>query len=177
MKHVILSFSVVFTLLCAQRAIAQGGAYDFFNVGVGVSGWGIPIYAGADITVADNITVGAMVSAQRKVQRTGWLNNDLRWVHTIIGISGNANYHFLEPGDEFDVYAGANIGYYFWNTKLRETVPGFSGVYEGSGSGGFGVGLQVGGRYKLDNGIILHGEVGGGTVFSSGRIGVSFPLK
>lgn len=176
MKSIILSLGLAVCMLCSLNVSAQGGDYDFINVGVGFSGWGIPIYAGVDFTVADHITVGGMLSAQRKVQRSGFLNNDLRWVHTIIGVSGNANYHFLEPGDEFDVYAGANIGYYVWNTRLRESVPGFSGDYDGSGSGGFGVGFQVGGRYRLDNGIILHGEVGGGTVFSSGRIGVSFPL-
>jgi hypothetical protein len=176
MKSIILSLSLALAMLSSLNTSAQGGSYDYFNVGVGVSGWGIPIYAGVDFTVDKRITVGGMVSAQRKVQRSGFLNNDLRWVHTIIGISGNANYHFLEPGDEFDVYAGASIGYYVWSTRLRESVPGFNGVYEGDGSGGFGVGFQVGGRYKLDNGIILHGEFGGGTVFSSGRIGVSFPL-
>jgi hypothetical protein len=116
-----------------------------------------------------------MLSAQRKVERFGSLlgvtNN--RWIHTIIGLSANGNYHFFEPGDQFDVYAGANLGYYFWN--VRSTEAGV-GSYSGSGSGGFGLGLQLGGRYRLDNGITLHGEVGGGTVFSAARVGVSFPF-
>lgn len=176
MKSILLSLSVAVVMLISQSALAQGGDYDYFNVGIGVSGWGIPIYVGADFTVADNITVGGVLSAQRKTQRSGWSGNDIRWVHTIIGIGGNANYHFLEPDDQFDIYAGATVGYYIWNTRLRESVPGFNGIYEGGGSGGVGVGLQVGGRVKLDNGIVLHGEFGGGTVLSSGRIGLSFPF-
>ncbi len=169
----ILSFALA--MLGYSNAHAQGGDFDFLNVGVGVSGWGIPLYVGADLTVADQITVGAVLSAQRKVERWGaWLGNNQRWVHTIIGVGGNANYHFLQPGDEFDVYAGATVGYYFWNTRSSDSGIGLA--YAGGGSGGFGVGLQVGGRYFLDNGIVLHAEAGGGTVFSSARVGVSFPF-
>lgn len=156
----------------SASASAQGGAVDYINVGVGVSGWGIPIYVGVDKTVADKITVGGMLSAQRKTERLGTIGGSFRWVHTIIGVGANANYHFLEPTDEFDVYAGATLGYYFWNTRSTEagTI-----TYNGGGSGGLGIGLQVGGRYDLDK-VIIHGEIGGGTVLSSARVGVSFPF-
>ncbi|MCH2198783.1 MAG: hypothetical protein MK081_08355 [Flavobacteriales bacterium] len=169
---------LLFALLAFQsESQAQGGPYDYINVGVGVSGWGIPVFVGAAVTVAEQITVGAMFSGQRRAERFRSNQGTVRWVHTIIGLSANANYHFLEPGEEFDVYAGLSVGYYFWNTRLKESFDGFDGIYTGGGDGGVGLSLQAGGRYMLDNGIVLYGEIGGGTVLSSARIGVSFPLN
>lgn len=172
MKKLKTLLAIALVAGACSTASAQGGAFDYINVGVGVSGWGIPIYVGVDKTVADKITIGGVLSAQRKTERWGILGSDFRWVHTIIGVGANANYHFLEPTDEFDVYAGATLGYYFWNTRSTEAG---TATYAGGGAGGLGIGLQVGGRYDLEK-VIIHGEIGGGTVFSSARVGVSFPF-
>ena len=172
MKSLKTLFFALFIGGACATASAQGGAFDYINAGIGVSGWGSPIYVGVDKTVADKITVGGVLSAQRKTERWGLLGTNYRRVHTVIGIGANANYHFLEPTDEFDVYAGATLGYYIWNT--RSTEAGVA-TNSGDGLGGVGVGLQVGGRYDLDK-VIIHAEVGGGTVFSSARVGVSFPF-
>ncbi|MGF1566410.1 MAG: hypothetical protein ACFCUH_13660 [Flavobacteriales bacterium] len=172
MKKLKALFVSLFIAGVSTTASAQGGDFDYINVGVGVSGWGIPLYVGVDKTIADKITVGGVLSAQRKTERWGLLGSDFRWVHTIIGIGANANYHILEPTDEFDIYGGATLGYYFWNTRSTESG---AITYTGGGSGGFGLGLQVGGRYDIEK-VVVHAELGFGTVFSSARVGVSFPF-
>lgn len=172
-KFLFITLTALTMTMLSEDAHAQSN-FNYINAGIGVSGWGIPLYVGADYTVADQITVGGVLSAQRKVERLGWLTGTYNWVHTIIGIGINGNYHFLDPGDEFDVYAGLTAGYYIWNTTRRGDGPDIN--YSGSGAGGLGIAAQVGGRYRLEQGIIIHGELGGGTVFSSARLGVSFPF-
>ena len=136
------------------------------NLGVGLSGWGVPIYIGLDHGVHKNITIGAEVSFRS--YNENWRNN--RYRHNITGISGNANYHFnnaLEISKKWDLYAGLNLGFYVWTSPDN---------YDGNNNSGLGLGAQIGTRYYLSNKVGLNLEFGGGNAFSGGKFGVTIKL-
>lgn len=136
------------------------------NLGVGLSGWGVPIYLGFDYGVHKDITLGGEVSFRSF--RENWKNNNYQ--HNVLGFSGNGNYHFnnvLNMNKKWDFYAGLNIGFYVWSSPND---------YKGSNSSGLGLGAQIGGRYYLSNKVGLNLEFGGGNAFSGGKFGVTFKL-
>ncbi len=150
--------------LWAQSPITKGQAQ--LNAGLGFSSWGIPVYVGFDYGVHPDVTVGAELSF-----RTYWdkWQGD-RYHHTVIGIAGNANYHFnslLEINPEWDLYAGLNLGFYFWSSPNN---------YGGSGTSRLGLGAQVGGRYYFNDKIGINLEFGGGNAFGGGKLGISVKL-
>ncbi len=146
------------------------------NAGFGFSGYGIPIYASVDFGVASNITVGGILSFQTNTERIRLFTDNVSWKHTIFGIGVRGDYHFnelLDLSDEWDFYGGLGLDYYSWETKLKE---GSTATYSGSGSGGFGISARVGGRYFFNDKLGINLEFGGGSVLSSGRVGVSLKL-
>ncbi|MDN5203865.1 hypothetical protein QQ008_20910 [Fulvivirgaceae bacterium BMA10] len=144
------------------------------TAGIGFSSWGTPIFGRLVFPVADYITVGGSLSYQSNSER--FLGG--KWKHTIVGIGARGNYHFNEllgVSDEWDFYAGATLGYYVWNTKAQS---GFldDDIYTGSGSGGLGLGIQIGGRYFFNDKFAVNLEYGGGSVLSSGTLGLTIML-
>ena len=112
MKRTIASLAllVLAVTLHAQSALPKGRTQ--INGGVGLSTWGIPLYFGLDQSIHNDVTLGA--EASFRGYREEWKNN--RYRHNIIGISGNANYHFntiLQIPSNWDLYAGANIGFLY----------------------------------------------------------------
>lgn len=161
-------FILFFVLLCslgfAQSPISKGESQ--LNAGIGLSSWGVPLYIGIDYGVHPDITVGGEVSFRS--YHDNYAN--VRYNHSVTGISGNGNYHFnriLEIPREWDFYAGLNLGFYIWNSPDN---------YAGSNSSGLGLGGQVGGRYSFNNKIGLNLEFGGGNAFSGGKLGLTFKL-
>jgi len=162
MKKIVLTFVIVITasLLSAQNPIDKGQLQ--LNAGFGFSSWGIPIYAGLDYGVHKDITVGGELSFRTYNDNFG----GNKYNHTIFSISGNGNYHFntlLNIPSNWDVYAGLNLGFYFWNS---------SSDYPGDQTSGVGLGLQVGGRYYFNEKWGINLELGGGTI-GAGKFGVS----
>ena len=146
----------------AQSPLAKGGKQ--LNAGVGFSGWGVPIYVGMDFGVQKDISIGFEGSFRSYNQNIAGTSFN----STIIGISGNGNYHFntlLEIPSNWDFYAGLNLGFYFWSSP--------SG-YPGNGSSGVGLGGQVGGRYFFKNNFGLNLEFGGGNAFNGGKFGITY---
>jgi hypothetical protein len=142
------------------------------SVGVGLSGWGIPIFARYEQAVADNITVGGTLSIQTKTETY----SGYKWKHNIFGANLRGSYHFnelLNVPDEWDFFAGASLGYFFWNTSYEGSG---SNIYTGSGNGGFSVGAHVGGRYFIKENLGITLELGGGNVLGGGTLGVTFVL-
>ena len=89
--------------LFAQSSLPLGKAQ--LNFGVGLSGWGIPIYLGFDYSVHKDITLGA--EASFRSYNESWNKN--RYRHNVIGFLGNGNYHFnsiLNIPQNWDFYAG-----------------------------------------------------------------------
>lgn len=127
-----------------------------FNVGLGLSTWGIPFYVGADYWMTPDITLGLEASFRYRLLHT--------WKYGYIGGSINANYHLtkiLQLPENVDIYAGLSAGPYI----------GF-GEYVGS-SFNFGISGQIGGRYKISDKMWVQAELGGGS-FSGGKIGLTF---
>lgn len=173
-KPLLFGFIFFIALIFSNKTQAQYNPYDdgskIFTVGIGATGWGIPIFGRLEVPVADNITVGGNVSYQSYSEKY----SSYKWRHTIIGFGVLGNYHFNELfqiSDEWDVYGGATLGYYVWNTKYDDNGSSFD--YSGSGDGGFSLGLQIGGRYFFKDNMAVNLELGGGTVLSNGTVGLS----
>lgn len=134
------------------------------NAGVGFSGWGVPLYVGMDFGVNKDITLGFEFSFRSLNENY----SNTRYNSSIIGISGNGNYHFnriLEIPSDWDFYAGLNLGYYFWQTPSN---------YIGNGSSELGLGAQIGGRYYFSNNFGINLEFGGGNAFNGGKFGITY---
>lgn len=162
MKKVILlcGLAAATTVAKAQGTLAKGDAQ--LNAGVGLSGWGVPLYVGVDFGVWKNITVGVEGSFRSY--------SNIGYTFSIIGVLGNANYHFnelLELPSKWDVYAGLNLGYFIYNTPNGYTGPGLSTL---------GVSGQVGARYFLSKTVGLNLEAGGGSAVSGLKFGVTVKL-
>lgn len=168
MKKASLLVVAVLALVFSTSVVnAQFNPYSdqsaLLSVGIGVSGWGVPLFARLDYPVAENITVGGGLSYQ-SYSRFGLSG------FSLIGIQARGNYHFNElfelTSDEFDLYGGASLGYFIYNSPNDS----FDNM------GGFSLGIQVGGRYFLSEKIALNAEFGGGSVISAATIGVTFLL-
>jgi len=147
-----------------QNPLAVGAAQ--LNAGVGFSGYGIPVYLGLDFGASRDFTLGGGLSFH-------YYNDDYNgngYNHNIIGISANGNYHFntvLDMPKNWDFYAGLSLGFYAWTSPSD---------YPGNHSSGIGLGAQIGGRYYFSRTVALNLELGGGTVTSGGKIGLTFKL-
>jgi outer membrane immunogenic protein len=166
MKKLLLSAVLLcaFGLSYSQSPLPVGQAQ--VNFGLGISGWGVPVYVGLDYSILRDVTIGGELSYRSYRDDWGYYYYNQR----IIGISGNGNYHFntlLHIPRKYDFYAGANLGVYIWNSPSD---------YHGPNNTGIGVGAQVGGRYYFSKRGALNLELGGGNVFSDGKIGLSFKL-
>jgi outer membrane immunogenic protein len=166
MKKQILTFILVLAtgFVFAQSPISKGESQ--INFGVGLSSWGVPVYVGFDHGVHPDITLGA--EASFRSFNDNWRDNKYR--HSVIGIQGNANYHFntvLNIPSPWDFYAGLNLGFYSWSSPRD---------YEGSHTSGLGLGGQIGGRYFFSNKVGINLEFGGGNAFSGGKFGITIKI-
>lgn len=167
MKPLFLTFGLAlffsFQSAFAQVPLRPGDMQ--LNVGLGLSGWGIPIYGGLEFGFMKNITLGGELSYRSFTDSY----NKANYRHSIIGLYGFGNYHFNElleiSSKQFDVYAGAGLGFFFWNS---------SGDYRGSGGSGIGLGLQIGGRYYFNRSLGINLELGGNSATSGGKIGLTY---
>jgi len=160
-------FTFLLFALFAQSSFAQvplkvGG--NQLNVGVGFSGWGVPVHIGFDHGFKRDWTLGGEFSYRS-------FNNDydrIRYRHSIFSLSANVNYHFntiLDIPPAWDLYAGANVGFYAWRSP---------NYYRGRNYSGVGAGIQVGGRYFFNRNFGVNLEFGGATVTSGGKFGITF---
>jgi hypothetical protein len=142
------------------------GSYQL-NAGFGLSGWGIPVYAGMDFGVARDVTVGF----EGSIRSYGQSFTGTHYSSTIVGLAGNGNYHFntlLDIPAKWDFYAGLNIGFYFWSSPAG---------YPGSGSSGLGLGAQIGGRYFFTERFGLNLELGAGNTVYGGKFGITYRFR
>ncbi len=174
MKNKLILFSlIIFSFsLYSTKSHAQFNPYTeevkMLTVGLGVSSWGIPIFARFEMPVADNITVGGEISFQSNSNT--YLINSSNYRTKTFGITGRGDYHFnelLTAPDEWDFYAGASIGYFIRSTNVDYATA----------SNSVHVGVHVGARYFLNEKIALNAEAGGGSALAAGAtIGVTFML-
>jgi len=170
MKNKWMTATTVLLFLLSMSSVAQ--LYEkntYVNFGFGFSGWGIPVYAGIDFTVADNITAGGEVS-YRTYDESNY------WDHTIFVLSANGNYHFkklMNLPPDFDIYAGLSVGYAIWNSTYQG--PGSEIEYGGNGGSDVFLAAQLGSRYFFLDNWAVQIELGGGSV-SGGKLGITYWL-
>lgn len=171
MKHfLIVAFTLCLTSAFAQGSLEKGKAQ--IDAGFGVSGWGIPIYVGADYAVHESITIGGNLSYRQNSE--SYIGSRYRQSLTVISVNGN--YHFnklLELPSPWDLYAGVSLGYYVWSdVKWKD---GNGTTYYGGESSGVGANIQIGGRYFFTDKFGVNLELGGGTG-SAVNMGVTIKL-
>lgn len=162
MKRLILGTVLLvgsFTL-AAQSPIAPGEKQ--FNAGVGLSSYGVPLYAGVDFGVAQDISIGGVFSYRKFSD--GFAGTNFDWTLIVLGLNGN--YHFdniLDLPSDWNVYGGLTLGYYIWSEP--------SG-YTGTRASGLGIDAQVGTRYFFSKTFAVNLELGGGTA-AGGKLGIT----
>lgn len=166
MKKLLLAISLLVVLgaVFAQSPVASSRSQ--INAGIGFSDWGVPVYIGFDLGIGRDVSLGGEFSYRS--YREKYHQHD--WDHSVIGISGNLNYHFnyiLNLDREWDPYAGINIGYYIVNEPDN---------YPGSYHSQVGLGAQIGVRYYFTETVGVNLEFGGGNAFSGGKLGLSIKL-
>ncbi len=141
------------------------------NAGLGFSsGWGLPLYAGVDYGVTNDITVGAQLSYASSSNSIYNYN----WKETWIGLGINGNYHFntvLELPNKYDVYAGATLAYNNLSYNYPKELPKTYRIGNDSGVGFRG---QIGGRYFFNDKFALNLEFGGGNIAVGGKLGITY---
>lgn len=161
-KYILLSAFITVTAM----SFGQRTGKNQLNFGVGLSDWGIPVYLGIDGYIHRDVTLGGELSYRYYHQNV----NDIYYDNSILGISGNVNYHFnriLNINPHWDLYAGLNAGFYIWNSPDN---------YNGSGTSGLGLGAQIGTRYYLSKNVGINLEFGGGSAFTNGKLGLTVTL-
>jgi len=152
MKRVLLLILVaaMFTTAFSQAPLSKGQKQ--LNMGLGMSGYGLPAYIGMDFSIHPDVTLGGEVAFNLQ----GFDYITPRFL---------ANYHFntlIGIPPEFDFYAGGNLGFV---------------IYFGDGENisGLDLGLQVGGRWYWNNKWGLNLEFAGGTGWGT-KFGVSMKM-
>ncbi|MBN2807110.1 MAG: hypothetical protein JXR22_10670 [Prolixibacteraceae bacterium] len=166
MKRITLTIAIIIMAFVSfsQNPLPKGS--NQLNFGVGFSGWGIPLYVGFDHGIHQDITLGGELSYRS--YHENWNSNTYN--HNIIGISGNANYHFntiLNIPSRWDFYAGPNVGFFIWNSP---------NTYDGNNNSRLGLGGQIGTRYYVSDRVGLNLEFGGGNAFTGGKFGLTIRI-
>lgn len=136
------------------------------NAGVGLSGWGIPVYLGYEYGISDVISGGIEGSYRNFIQNY----SGSKYKYSVLGVGVFGNYHFnqiLNISEPWDVYAGATLGYY--HVKVDQD-------YTGAYNSGTSFGGQIGVRYYISETIGLNLELNGGSVVTGGKLGVSVKI-
>lgn len=163
MKKTIVTLFACLSLteaVTAQQKISEG--LSQYNVGIGASNRGVPLYFGADFGVYKNITAGGEFSIRSYQSRY----YDYVYRNRLLGFNANGNYHFNEIANlpsEFDFYAGLMLGLYVWDGSPEYST---GAIVTGGG--------QVGGRYRLQKNIHLNAELQSSGAFSGLKLGVTY---
>ncbi|HSD06120.1 outer membrane beta-barrel protein [Flavobacterium sp.] len=168
MKKLILfiAFGLISNGLFAQNPLGEGQTQ--LNAGIGLSGWGVPVYVGLDYGVSKDWSLGGQISFQTDDDH--YDGHDYN--SSAIGIGFNGNYHFnriMNIPREWDFYAGPSLTYYIWN---YDDYPGDHHPDNTS----LGLGVQVGGRYFFNSNFGINFELGGNTGTSGAKLGLTFKL-
>lgn len=162
---------VILLLGVGHLTMAQGfepvKGFKQINLGVGVSSWGVPVYAGFDYGVTEKITVGGRVSYRS--YDVGWFGQNFQY--SIINIGFRGDYHFgahiLDFPPELDLYGGLTLGYSAWKQDFDD-ITGYSAE-----SSRAYLALQAGGRWYFNEKWGANIEFAGGS-FTGLEIGASY---
>lgn len=166
-KVVFLAAALAVTTFAFGQRVQKGEKQINAGIGFNSGGWSMPIYAGIDFGVHPDVTVGGIFSYVQQTFRYGSFSNKGHW----FGLGARGDYHFntlLNIPNEWDVYAGLTVAYN--NFSYSDD---WGNGYTNFNSSGIGLGLQIGGRYYFTDNLGVNLELGGGTIASGGRLGVS----
>ncbi len=173
MKKILACASLFFAVATASAQGLEKNKVQI-NGGVGLSGWGVPVYLGLDYGIARDFTIGAEASYSSKKISEGYLESK----YSIFTFGVNGNYYFdrlLKLPNEFNLYAGATLGY----ANVSETTTGPSALlpyHTSFAVSGIDLGLQIGGRYFFTKNLGLNLQLGGGIHTFGGRLGLTYKL-
>jgi len=173
MKNTILILTVLFT--CASATFAQGYQKDskVVNAGIGFGLAGIygdagmpPISVGLQYGIDEKISVGGLVG----FSTSSYSAFDWKWSYTYIIIGARGEYHFLEPSNKLDAYAGLTLGY---DIVSVSTPSDYFGGYA-TGDSYLVYGVHAGARYAITDKVGVFGELGYGMGYLT--VGATFKL-
>lgn len=165
MKKAFLFLSFV-ALSFVANAQAIGSGESQVNAGVGLSGWGVPVYANYEYGFSDVISGG--VEGSYRSFNEKYVGDSYKY--SVLGIGAFANYHvndLLGVPAPWDVYAGATLGYYSVSVDTD---------YDGAIGSGLSFGGQVGARYYFSDKMGVNLEFNGGSVVTGGKLGITIKL-
>lgn len=165
-KYILITSALMIVSLISFSQHHLSPKSNQLNLGLGFSGWGIPVYLGIDHGLSRDLTLGAELSYRAYHEK--WNQNTYN--HNITGVSANLNYHFntiLNIPSKWDLYAGLNVGFFIWSSPTS---------YNGNNNSGLGLGGQIGTRYYFSDKVGLNLEFGGGNAFSGGKFGVTIKI-
>ncbi len=159
-KILFLITALAVTTLTFGQRVEKGEKQINAGVGFSTGGWGMPVYAGL---------VGGIVSYVQKTYNYGRnYKNTGRW----FGLGAKGDYHFntlLNIPNEWDVYAGLTLAYNHFSYS-----DDWGDGYGDYNSSGIGFGVQIGGRYYFSDNLGINLELGGASIASGGKVGISF---
>lgn len=154
-----------FLLILAGAANAQyqEGQLDF-NLGLGLgntfgaagSATFPPINISGDYGITDNISVGGLIGYTAYKEDFNFFGTAGTWTYTYLIVGARGAYHF-DVTDEFDLYAGAMLGYNIASVSYEGTD--FPGITEPS-VGGVALGIFGGARYHFTENLGAFAELG-----------------
>ena len=176
MKKLQLYFIVILTavILCSinensySQGFYPGKGFAQVDFGVGASTYGVPVYAGLDFGVADQITIGPRIAFRS-------YNNNFagyKYGYSILDVTFRGDYHYSYHidalPDELDLYGGASVGYALWFDNDDDPDPdsGSRAVFY----------VQAGARWYFTPKWAVNAEVSGGNV-SGIEVGMSYRFK
>lgn len=170
-KLLLLTLFVGMSFYTNAQGFEPGAGMTQLNFGIGVSGWGVPVYLGMDFGIADKVTIGPQISHRTYKENYGWFGNAYKVRYSITNLSFRGDYHYGGHIDalpsELDLYGGLSLGYTIWtdnydgsdNLDLRS-----SGVY---------LGIQAGARWYFHPNWAANAEVSGSSL-SGLTVGLSY---
>lgn len=138
------------------------------NLGTGYTNQGIPAYVGADLGIAENLSLGVDGSIRFFNENFG----NTTYNHSIITVLGNVNFHFnnmfkLRDHTSTDLYGGLSGGY-----AMAESPA----LYGGGVETGAVFGAQFGYRMFFNEKVGLDFQLNAMSTYMGARIGLTLLL-
>jgi hypothetical protein len=166
-------------VLSSTTSFAQGfkNGSKTLNAGIGFGFSGLtgdatipPVSVGLQVGITDKFSVGGIVAYTGSSDKYSFYGSSYEWKYSYIIIGARGEYHFMEPSDKLDLYAGLTLGY----NIVSVTTP--SGTYSGYSAAGSALflGGHVGARYAVSNSWGGFAELGYGIGYLT--VGAFFKL-
>ena len=169
-------FVALIGALISSAAFGQGfkNGSKTLNAGIGIGFATLegtatipPISAGLQVGITDKFSVGGIVCYAGSSYKVG---GSYEWKYSYIVIGARGEYHFMEPSNKLDLYAGLTLGYNIVSvTQTGGTFIGYSAAASALFLGG-----HVGARYAVSNSWGGFAELGYGIGYLT--VGAFFKL-